>query len=352
MTARLDIKTIDVIAPNFKRRLSGVTATIVRLVPLQAQSIGIASFGAGLPKHVPCVSLWQVLTMSRRGPSGGPRVWHARRNVEVIAGLILRWLLGKKLKLIFTSASQREHTWMTRWLIRRVDKVIATSRRGAAYLKRENTVIMHGIDLEGFAPPPDRAALKAELNLPAGLLTGCYGRVRHQKGTDVYVDAMISAINDNGLDLYGVVLGRATESHVGFERDLKKRVADAGLADRILFLGEKPVHEMAKWYQALDLFVAPQRWEGFGLTPLEAMACNVPVVATRVGAFEDIVDDGVTGALVDRDDIPSMTATLVDWASDIDRLQQAGEASRARVTESFRIQGEADAITAVYRSLL
>ena len=45
---------------------------------------------------------------------------------------------------------------------------------------------------------------------------------------------------------------------------------------------------MPRWYQALDLLVAPQRWEGFGLTPLEAMACGVPVIATTVGAFDEI----------------------------------------------------------------
>ena len=62
------------------------------------------------------------------------------------------------------------------------------------------------------------------------------------------------------------------------------------------------MEEMPRWYQALDLLVAPQRWEGFGLTPLEAMACGVPVIATTVGAFDELVVEGKTGRLISPGD--------------------------------------------------
>ena len=92
---------IEVLAPNLKRRLSGVTATIVRLLPVQAESIGIVATGPGLPAHVPCVPLRSVILMSGRTC----RVWHARRNTEMLLGLVLRHVLRKRLKLVFTSAS-------------------------------------------------------------------------------------------------------------------------------------------------------------------------------------------------------------------------------------------------------
>ena len=65
MTAPDDI---EVIAPNFKRRLSGVTATVVRLVPLQARDISIVATGPVLPDHVPQIPLSRLLTLPRRGP--------------------------------------------------------------------------------------------------------------------------------------------------------------------------------------------------------------------------------------------------------------------------------------------
>ena len=79
---RVNIKDVQVIAPNFKRRLSGVTATVVRLVPLQSAQIRIAATGPVMPAHVPQIPLRQLITMPRRGPDGA-RVWHARRNLEM-----------------------------------------------------------------------------------------------------------------------------------------------------------------------------------------------------------------------------------------------------------------------------
>ena len=109
--------------------------------------------------------------------------------------------------------------------------------------------------------------MRARLGLPDGLLLGCYGRIRHQKGTDAFVDAMIDLCG-RFEDVHGIVMGRATEKHTTFLAELKDKVAKAGLSDRILFMPEVTVDQIAEWYQVLDLFIAPQRWEGFGLTPL------------------------------------------------------------------------------------
>ena len=341
----------DVIAPNFKKRLSGVTATIVRLVPVQARDIAIRATGPVLPAHVPQVPLSALPTMSRRGPSGA-RVWHARRNVEMIGGLALKYLLGKRLRLMFTSASQRQQSWLTRWLIRRMDAVVATSSRTAAYLQVPAQVVMHGIDTTDFTPPEDRAALRARLGVPdAGPVFGCYGRIRAQKGTDAFVEAMIAVLRDRP-DAAALVMGRATDMHRAFEAGLRRKVEAAGLSDRLLFKPEVPTEAMADWYRVLDVYVAPQRWEGFGLTPIEAMACGVPVVATRVGAFEDLVVPGETGLLVDPDDVPAMTRACLEAVSDPARLDRWRAGSRAHVEARFSLTAEAEALNAIYRRLL
>jgi mannosyltransferase len=109
---------------------------------------------------------------------------------------------------------------------------------------------------------------------------------------------------------------------------------------------------VARWYAALDLFVAPQRWEGFGVTPIEAMACGVPVVATRVGAFEEQVVEAVTGLLVQPDDLGELTAAVREALGSPGRLLAWGEAARARVLAGFRLEDEAAALNAVYRRVL
>ena len=108
------MSAVEVVAPNFKRRLSGVTSTIVQLVPLQVTMISLATLGPGLPASLPKIAWWQVPALLRRPSGGRVRVWHARRNLEMLGGVVLKKLLRAPLKLVFTSASQRRHSMSNR----------------------------------------------------------------------------------------------------------------------------------------------------------------------------------------------------------------------------------------------
>lgn len=339
---------IEVVAPNLKRRLSGVTATVVRLIPVQARMIGIVATGPGLPSDLPHIPLARAATL----PRDRWRVWHARRNTEMALGLILRHLLRRHYRLLFTSAAQRRHTGFTRWLIRRQEALIATSAQAASYLERPATVILHGVDTAVFHPAADRATLRHELGLdPEAVLIGCFGRVRAQKGVDLLVEAALQVLprHPRAQLLFS---GRITPDNRGFADALIARANAAGLGDRIRFLGEIPWDRVVRLYRALDLFAAPARWEGFGLTPLEAMASGVPVIAARVGAYETLIRDGETGTLIPRDDAGALAEALDRWLSDDIAREAAGRAARAHVEAHHAIEGEASAITAVYRQLL
>ena len=336
----------EVIAPNLKHSLSGVTATIVRLVPVQARRIAIATTGPGLPPELPHLPLWRVVAL----PNDRPRVWHARRNTEMVLGLVLKHLFLRRLKLLFTSAAQRRHTGFTRWLIRRMDAVVATSTQAAGYLEVPATIVMHGVDIDAFRPVwGDRTPLQAELGLEPGVWVGCFGRIRHQKGTDVLVEAMLRLMPDRP-DLRCLIVGQPDEAE--FLRDLHDRIAAASLTPRFRFAQNLEWSLLARHYAAMDVYVAPQRWEGFGLTPLEAMASGVPVVATRVGAFPDLVGDKVTGRLIPPDDAPALTEALAGLLDDPEAREAAGWAARAHVEAHHRIEAEAEALVAIYRSLL
>lgn len=348
-----DIDDVEVIAPNFKRRLSGVTSTIIQLVPAQNR-LGqkVATIGMGLPDSLPALR-WSSLARLWQPPrSGRYRVWHARRNIEMLPALILRDLLRMKIRILFTSASQRQHSGWTRFLVSRMDAVVATSVRTSRYLRVANTVVMHGIDTVRFAPAEDRAAAKHALGLdPGPKYIGCFGRIRHQKGTDLFVDAMIALLPSRP-GWSALVAGRTTPQHFEFEQSLKQRVEAAGLSDRIRFVGEH--RNISDWYRALDLFVAPQRWEGFGLTPLEAMATAVPVVAADVGAFSELLDTGEseTGIVVARDDLPAMTSAVAALIDDDARRERAAMRGLERTRAYFTIDGEARKLGAIYRRLI
>src|SRR5580692_5829567 len=153
---------LQLIVPNLHRRYSGVTATNRMVAPKLAQLFRAGWLGSDAPDGMPRMTSADLLKLWRRRM---PLIWHARRNNEMIVGVVLR-SLGWPLKLVFTSAAQRHHTWITRWLIRQMDAIIATSDISASFLKRPATVIMHGVDTEVYVPPADRAAAFAAAGLP------------------------------------------------------------------------------------------------------------------------------------------------------------------------------------------
>ena len=342
------IADIDVVAPNFKQRLSGVTSTIIQLVPCQAEHIGIATLGPGLPAHLPKIAWWQLPGLFRRSVRHRFRIWHARRNVEMLAGIVLKTVCRAPLRIIFTSAAQRRHTWFTRFLIARMDTVIATSGRSGRFLKAPHTVVMHGVDCERFHPPVGPEDSFESTELPGRFAIGCFGRIRYQKGTDLFIDAMIRLLPDYP-DWTAVVTGRVTPQHREYSHRLRRRIAQAGLEQRIVFLGEVP--DIRPWYRRLLLHVAPSRNEGFGLTPLEAMASRTAVVASNAGAHAEMIVEGVTGAVVPSGDGEALTEAIRRYMGRPEVAAAHGDNARDHVQRNFSLENEVREIHSVYDKL-
>src|SRR5712671_1337154 len=244
-----DLSDLSVIIPNLHWRYSGVTATNRMVAPRMAGLVRAAWLGPDAPVGIARLAFGDVLRLRARSQRAKPRIWHARRNDEMLVGLALK-RLGWPLKLVFTSAGQRRHSWITRFLIERMDAVIATSATSASYLRCHAIVIHHGVDTETYRPPPDRAAAFAAAGLPGKYAIGCFGRVRAQKGTDVFVEAMC-ALLPKYPDFTAIVIGAVTPDQRAFARGVEDRVARAGLSGRVRFLGEIPIEEVPRWYQRI-----------------------------------------------------------------------------------------------------
>ncbi len=348
MNVRGDLRTIHVVASNIGRRYSGVTTSIRSVVPHQAPILPIATYGARPLPGVPGIGLWQLL---RHGWSPLPgkqfRIWHGRRNIDLITGIFLRDVLRQPWKLVFTSAAQRDHSRYTKWLIRRMDAVIAASPEAERHLEVPSMVIPHGVDIRLFHPADDRAAAWAETGLPGKYGIGALGRVRPQKGTDLFVEAMCRLLPEHP-EFTAVVIGLATKRHQPYLRQLRIRIARAGLQHRILILGELPPRDIPAWFRRLTIHAAPQRQEGFGLTPLEAMASGTAVVATRAGAFESQILHGQTGLLVNADSADELTSAIGELMADPAHTEHMGRAGREHVEAKFSVEHEARAICEVY----
>ena len=211
-------------------------------------------------------------------------------------------------------------------------------------------VVPHGISLERFAPPADKLTVWQRTGLPGRYGIGVFGRVRPDKGSDIYVEAMLELLPDFP-DYTAVIAGLCQPQHEAFKRALLDKIELQGLSDRIIFLGEIAPAEVGQWYQNVLITVACPRYEPFGLTPLEGMACGCAVVASDTGAFKTIVDEGVTGHVVPTDDVAGLVAAMRPVMQEPLRAAEMGRLGRQRIEQQFSVEREAEGVAAVYQAV-
>ncbi len=115
--------------------------------------------------------------------------------------------------------------------------------------------------------------------------------------------------------------------------DLEQRVADLGFSGLVDFIGEQP--DIVPWLSAADIFLLPSSQESFGMAALEAMACRVPVIASRVGGLPEVIEDGVSGYLCDPDDVEGMADRAIELATHPSLRARVGRAAAAHVRSQF-----------------
>jgi glycosyltransferase involved in cell wall biosynthesis len=110
-------------------------------------------------------------------------------------------------------------------------------------------------------------------------------------------------------------------------------VNSKGLQSRVQFLGKQErVHELLP---VADLMIMPSELESFGLAALEAMACKVPTIATRVGGVSELIEDDITGRLFAVGDVSAMAIAAVELLSDEDSLRTMGDAGRRAAQDRY-----------------
>jgi len=338
----------DLIVTNFNRNFTGVSATAAAVARTQAAQFDMVLAGQPLPGCPDPVSPATAMRLSRTPAPGRPFViWHVRRNPEMRAALWARDVLRLPVRIVFTSAALRRHSALPRWLISRMDAVIATTERAAGHVPHVRAVVPHGVDTARFFPARDRTAAWADTGFPgtAGLAT--VGRVRPEKGTDSFIDAMIALLPHHP-GVTALVIGRAARGDAAFLSMLKSRVAAAGLSGRILFTGEMGPDALPALMRALSAVVQLPRYEGYGMAPLEGMASGVPFVATDQGYYRSFAGQGACGIITDDN---GAAAALHDLLCDTRRHTAMSRSARDRAKANFSVALEADGIAAVYDRL-
>ncbi len=174
-------------------------------------------------------------------------------------------------------------------------------------------IVPPGVDHERFSPGPagSRVASRRALGLSDGPLLLFIGRIQPLKGLRLAISCL-AELGDPRATLV-VVGGPSGPEGLGELERLHELARAEGVADRVRFVPPQPHDRLSDYYRAADVCLVPSRTESFGLVALEAAACGTPVVAANVGGLRSLVDDGVTGFLID-------SRVPADYAEPIARL--------------------------------
>ncbi|GAA6200370.1 glycosyltransferase family 4 protein [Aquicoccus sp. SU-CL01552] len=341
----------ELFVTNFNRNFTGVSATAANVIRQQVQTHDLALVGRPLPGCPDPIPVARARALSRQAPPGRPfAIWHVRRNTEMRAAIWARDVLRLPIRIVFTSAAQRRHSALPRWLISRMDAVIATTEAAAGFVPHVRAVVPHGVDTDLFSPAGDRAAAWAAQGFGGTLGIATIGRIRPEKGTDLFVEAMLRLLPELP-GAVALVLGRAAREHQGFLSGLKARVAAAGLSDRILFPGEVPAADLPALMRGLSLVMQLPRYEGYGMAPLEGMASGVPFVASAAGFYRTFSAQGRTGIVVPQEAADEAAQAARALLSDPDRHSAMSLSAREIAEADFSARTEAAGIEAVYQAL-
>lgn len=172
------------------------------------------------------------------------------------------------------------------------------------------------------------------------LILGAVGRCVPEKGFDVLLRSLVD-LPDCRLVLLGDGAGRT---------ELVRLADRLGVADRVRFVGWVDQPWTSRWN--FDVLVAPSRTEGFGMAVVEAMQVGIPVVASRVGGLDELIDDGTTGILVEPDDAAALAAAIAKLAADPDGHRLMAERARAAIAHRFDTRAMCRAYVAVFDDAL
>jgi glycosyltransferase involved in cell wall biosynthesis len=195
-------------------------------------------------------------------------------------------------------------------------------------------LIPNGVCIDASYDPINHAMLRASLGLvPERRLIGSVGRLTHQKGFDLLIDAL-ARLPEGEVDLLIVGTGE-------LESRLRDQASTLGVARRVHFAGYR--RDVPLLLRMLDLYVHPARFEGMPNALLEAMAAGCPIVASAVDGNRELIEDGVHGWLVAPGDASALAAAMQSALGEPAEARRRGSAAQRRAAAQFSCEAMVEA---------
>lgn len=249
--------------------------------------------------------------------------------------------------------SNIKYQWLRRILGSIIHRFIPLSQHLQDYLltrvgipATKITRICNGVDTKTFYPRLENRLVPEAclLDLDQKLVIGTVGRMHGVKDQLTLVRAFINACENSSE--FARVARLFLIGDGSLRAEALELLNDAKLADKVWLPGER--NDIPEILRSLDIFVLPSKAEGISNTILEAMASGLPVIATRVGGNPELVLDGQTGCLVEKEDVEGLSFAMQDLVADKQKRRQLGEASLQRIQAEFSIDSMVDRYRRVY----
>jgi glycosyltransferase involved in cell wall biosynthesis len=301
-----------------------------------------------------------------------------RNAVDCVAGMRLRGFLSRNTFDVAHFHTSRAHSmapfasglaaamvvtrrmdyvpnrWFAPYLYNRaVDGVAAISKGVARALvaagvsEQRITVIPSGVDCTRFAPPSSeqKAAARRELGLdPDQIAVASVGALELRKGHRYLLDA-VGQLRERRPALRGYIAGDGSQRAA-----LEQQVQRLGLGASVRLMGS--IGDPRTLFWAIDIFVQPSVMEGLGVALLEAMACGLPVIASRAGGMAEVIGDRHSGRLVAAADSGALARAIEQLAAAPATRLSLGAEARIHAVQNFSLEAMAHRTLALYQSII
>ncbi len=259
------------------------------------------------------------------------------------------FLHGMDLALAIKTPRKR---FLSQLILRRADKIICANTfvqegliENFSGMGAKSTIVNPGI--EGGTPPIDKNELleiSTKYDLEGKLVLLTLGRLVKRKGVDHTIAAIIALPPEISKNIIYFIAG------IGPRDEYLRNLVPEAWSKKIIFLGELSRAEKWAWLKKCDIFIMPSRdisgdFEGFGIVYLEANLCSKPVIAGKSGGVRDAVVDGLSGLLVDPEDINSISEAITKLSGNPDLRERLGSQGKIRALKDFNWENQADRVS-------
>jgi glycosyltransferase involved in cell wall biosynthesis len=228
--------------------------------------------------------------------------------------------------------------WVNRRLAPMTDAFIAVAEKHGEHIiehegcpREKVCVIPNGVDIDIFQPQERNVTLRAELGLPADApVAGLVAVIREEKNHGRFL-RVARAVHEQLPTTHFLLVGAGPELP-----DYEQMARDLGIGEAVHFVGRRT--DIPALLSELDLFLLTSDMEASPVSILEAMACGLPVVSTRVGSISETIADGVSGYLVEKTAEDEMAARVTELLTDPQKSREMGNAGRQRVVAGYSVE--------------